>query len=46
MVDQIIQLAKRVHEKHLWVNIGFVAMTVGLSCLVATAASYAIRLAA
>ena len=44
MVDQVIQLSQRVTKKHLWVNVGFVATTVGLSCLLATAVSYAIRL--
>lgn len=46
LVDQIIELSKRVTRKHHWVNVGFAATAIGLSCLLATAVSYAIRLAA
>ena len=45
MADEIIQLSQRVTIKHRWVNVGFVATTVALSCLLATSVSYAVRLA-
>jgi hypothetical protein len=45
LVDQIIPLSQRVTRKHIWVNVGFVATATGLSCLVATTASYVLRLA-
>jgi hypothetical protein len=45
MADELIQLSQRVTTKHYWVNVGFVATTVALSCLLATAVSYAVRLA-
>lgn len=45
LADQIIELSERVTRKHFWVNIGFAATATGLSCLLATAVSYAVRLA-
>jgi hypothetical protein len=45
MADEIIKLSQRVTIKHGWVNVGFVATTVALSCLLATSVSYAVRLA-
>lgn len=45
LADQAIQLARRVTHKHWCVNVGFAATALGLSCLLATAVSYVVRLA-
>ena len=46
LADQAIQLARRVAQKHWCVNVGFAATALGLTCLLATAVSYVVRLAA
>ena len=45
LADGTLQLAQRVTLKHRWVNVGFFATAATLSCLLATAVSYAIRIA-
>jgi hypothetical protein len=45
MADEIILLSKNVTSKHHWVNVGFIATTIALSCLLAMSVSYAVRLA-
>jgi hypothetical protein len=44
LADEIVALARNVTRKHGWVNVGFTATAVALSCLVAGAVSYVIRL--